>query len=117
MLRRLLLLCALAAFGSEVAYGLGMGELELDSALNQEFDAEIELTNVRGLEPQEILPGLASQDDFDRVGIERGYQLLDLRFSEWLLSILCTNRRDEPASKKEHRIDVVVVQPILVRKQ
>lgn len=80
MLRRLLLLCALAAFGSEVAYGLGMGELELDSALNQEFDAEIELTNVRGLEPQEILPGLASQDDFDRVGIERGYQLLDLRF-------------------------------------
>lgn len=81
MLRRLLLLSALAAFGSEAAFALGLGEIELESALNQEFEAEIVLTNVRGLEPQEILPGLASQEDFERVGIERTYELTDLRFS------------------------------------
>lgn len=80
MIRRLLLLCALGALASESAYGLGLGKLELHSALNQEFDAEIELTNVRGLGIDEILPSLASTEDFDRAGIERTYMLTDLRF-------------------------------------
>ncbi len=80
MVRRLLLLSALVAF-SEVVFALGLGDLELESALNQEFAAEVELTNVRNLEPQEILPGLATQEDFDRIGIERNYILTDLRFA------------------------------------
>lgn len=80
MLRRLWLLCALAIFANPLAHGVGLGQLELESALNQEFSAEIELTNVRGLEPEEIRPGLASQEDFERVGIDRGYLLTDLRF-------------------------------------
>ncbi len=81
MFKRLLLLSAIAALGSETAFAVGLGEIELDSALNQRFEAEILLTNVRGLEPQEILPGLASQEDFERIGIERTYELTDLRFS------------------------------------
>jgi pilus assembly protein FimV len=81
MIRKLLLL-ATVALGclSTPAYGLGLGELELNSALNQQFSAEIELTNVRGLQVEEILPNLASQEDFDRVGVERNYLLTDLRF-------------------------------------
>ena len=71
--------CAAVLFTSSV-YSLGLGELELESALNQRFQAEIELTNVRGLEIEEILPNLASQKDFDRIGVERGYILVDLRF-------------------------------------
>ena len=39
--------------------------------LNQQFSAEIELTNLRGLQVEEILPNLASQEDFERVGVER----------------------------------------------
>jgi pilus assembly protein FimV len=58
-----------------------MGELDLRSALNQRFDAEIELTNIGGLESDEIIANLASQADFERVGVERNYQLTDLRFS------------------------------------
>ncbi len=81
MIRKLLLL-ATVALGciTSPAYGLGLGELELNSALNQQFSAEIELTNVRGLQVDEILPNLASQEDFDRVGVERNYLLTDLRF-------------------------------------
>ncbi|XOV88374.1 MAG: FimV/HubP family polar landmark protein [Pseudomonadota bacterium] len=80
MLRRLLMLCVLTGFACQSVYGLGLGELELRSALNQSFEAEIPLTAVRGLEVDEILPGLASQADFDRLGIERNYLLTDLRF-------------------------------------
>ncbi len=81
MIRRLTLLIATSAILSAPAcFGLGLGELELKSALNQRFEAEVELTNVRGLEIEEILPNLGSQDDFDRIGVERGYALIDLRF-------------------------------------
>ena len=81
MIQRLLLLKAtLAALFCGSAYGLGLGELRLESALNQEFKADIELTNTRGLAVDEILPNLASQEDFDRVGVQRNYLLTDLRF-------------------------------------
>tara|TARA_R110002072_G_scaffold3830_5_gene27316 strand:+ start:12154 stop:14883 length:2730 start_codon:yes stop_codon:yes gene_type:complete len=81
MIRKLLLLVAvtLGCLASP-AFGLGLGELELKSALNQQFSAQIKLTNVRGLQVEEILPNLASQEDFNRVGVERNYLLTDLRF-------------------------------------
>ena len=78
--RCLLLVATLLALFCESAYGLGLGDLDLKSALNQEFSAEIKLTNTEGLEIQEVLPNLASQDDFDRVGVDRNYLLIDLRF-------------------------------------
>ena len=81
MIRRLTLVVAtLVVFSAPACFGLGLGELELKSALNQRFSAEIELTNVRGLEIEEILPNLGSQQDFERVGVERNYVLIDLRF-------------------------------------
>lgn len=80
MIQRLLLLCALAFGFCGSAYGLGLGKLDLQSALNQEFKAEIELTNVRGLELDEMIPGLAAPSEFSRAGIERSYLLTDLRF-------------------------------------
>jgi len=82
MSRRLsLLAAALIALYSTSVMAVGLGELELESALNQQFDAEIGLINVGNLEQNEIIPNLASQGDFDRVGVERNYQLTDLRFS------------------------------------
>jgi len=79
MIRRLTLL--LAALIATDVYGLGLGELDLDSGLNQEFRASIVLTNTRDLTIDEVLPNLASQDDFDRVGVERAYHLTGLRFA------------------------------------
>lgn len=75
-----LLTAALLALYCSAAFSLGMGELELKSNLNQRFDAEIVLTSVGELENDEILPNLASQEDFDRVGVDRNFQLINLRF-------------------------------------
>ncbi len=62
------------------AHAVGLGEIELNSALNQRFDAQIELTDVRGLQSSEIVVRLGSNEDFARVGVERFFFLTDLRF-------------------------------------
>ena len=62
------------------SWGLGLGEIELNSALNQEFRATIELFDASGLEPGEILVSLGSSEDFDRVGVERFFFLTGLDF-------------------------------------
>ena len=62
------------------SWGLGLGEIELDSALNQEFKATIELFDASGLEPGEILVALGSSEDFERVGVERFFFLTGLDF-------------------------------------
>ncbi|MFP6815341.1 MAG: FimV/HubP family polar landmark protein, partial [Pseudomonadales bacterium] len=61
-------------------WGLGLGEIEVDSALNEKLNAEIELIDASGLQPAEILVSLASNEDFKRVGVERLFQLTDLSF-------------------------------------
>ena len=63
------------------AQAVGLGDIRLNSALNQPFDAEIELRNIQGLDEGEILARLASADDFERVGVERFFFLTNLRFS------------------------------------
>jgi len=75
-----LVLCALALWLPQVAFSLGLGEITLKSALNEPLEAEIELLQVRDLTQSEILVGLASQEDFDRVGVDRPYFLSSLRF-------------------------------------
>jgi hypothetical protein len=81
MIQQLSLACAfILLVSSGSVFGLGLGKLELGSALNQQFEAEIELTNVGQLTIDEVLPNLASQDDFARVGVERNDILTDLRF-------------------------------------
>lgn len=65
---------------SASASALGLGEIELDSALNERFDGEIEVLDSRGLDTSEILVSLGSAEDFRRVGVERFFYLTDLRF-------------------------------------
>ncbi|MCR9279155.1 MAG: hypothetical protein NXH85_14415 [Pseudomonadaceae bacterium] len=65
---------------SASAGALGLGEIELDSALNERFDGEIEVLDSRGLDTSEILVSLGSAEDFRRVGVERFFYLTDLRF-------------------------------------
>ena len=70
---RVLLSATLLTLYSATAFGFGMGKLELNSALNQVFSAEIQLINIGRLQPEEIIPSLATQDDFNRYGVERIY--------------------------------------------
>ncbi|MBL4681813.1 MAG: FimV family protein, partial [Pseudomonadales bacterium] len=81
MIRRLkLLFASMLVLFTPAIFALGLGELDLQSALNQQFNAEIKLTNLRGLQIDEVIPNLASQADFDRVGVERNFILTNLRF-------------------------------------
>lgn len=73
-------LLGVGVFIPGLANALGLGEIKLNSALSEPLDAEIELVQVRELTSTEILPGLASQADFQAAGVER-YQILnDLKF-------------------------------------
>ncbi|WP_079253984.1 FimV/HubP family polar landmark protein [Endozoicomonas arenosclerae] len=83
MMRLQKLVAAMAisgALGSGLANALGLGEVRLNSALNQPLDAEIELLQVRELTRNEILPNLASRSDFQRAGLDRPFSLTGLNF-------------------------------------
>lgn len=76
-----LAIAAATALTSEMAYALGLGEVTLKSALNQPLVAEIELLDARTLSPGEVVPVLASPEDFNRAGVDRQYFLTDLTFT------------------------------------
>lgn len=60
---------------------LGLGDIEMRSALNQPMNAEIRLTSVQPGEADGMIVKLASPDAFSRAGIDRTNVLTDLRFS------------------------------------
>ena len=62
------------------SWALGLGEIELNSALNEKLDANIELLDASGLQPDEIIVSLASSDAFEQIGVERFFFLTDLNF-------------------------------------
>ncbi|MFK7852663.1 MAG: FimV/HubP family polar landmark protein [Granulosicoccus sp.] len=69
------------ALASGGAFGLGLGDIEMRSALNQPMNAEIRLTAVKPGEIDGMIVQLASPDAFARAGIERSSALSDLTFS------------------------------------
>ncbi|WP_052081112.1 FimV/HubP family polar landmark protein [Pseudomonas sp. ML96] len=80
----LLTLASGSAFYSGLVPALGLGEIDLHSALNQPLDAEIELYQIGDLSSDEIKVRLASAEEFNRAGVERYYFLNDLRFAPML---------------------------------
>lgn len=81
MIRKLAFALALLNIGfSGLAHALGLGEANVTSSLNQPLRAEIELVSTKGLQDTEILPGLATREEFLKAGVDRVYFLSDLRF-------------------------------------
>lgn len=77
---------------------LGLGEANVKTALNQPLNAEIELVSTAGLSINEILPGLATREEFQKANVDRVYFLSDLRFevktnSQGKAIILLTSRK------------------------
>ena len=80
--RKLVLaIAAASALSSGMAHALGLGELTLKSAQNQPLVAEIELLDVKDLTAAEVVPSLASPDDFAKAGVDRQAFLNDLTFT------------------------------------
>ncbi len=63
------------------SWALGLGEIRLNSALNQPFDAEIELISPTPEELQSLKVSLASNDLFARYGIDRPTYLSNFEFA------------------------------------
>ena len=63
------------------AWALGLGEIELNSALNQPLSAEIRLVSASAEEVDTLKVALASRETFDRYGLDRPAYLGDLTFS------------------------------------
>ena len=74
-------LIPLSALTANFAQALGLGELTLNSSLNEPLNAEIKLLNAGSLSEGEILANLASRDDFSKAGVERVIFLSDINFN------------------------------------
>lgn len=80
-LRKLILVGGFAsALLSNMAAALGLGEVRLNSTLNEPLNAEIKLLDTRGLSASQILVGLASPADYERNGVERLYFFTEFQF-------------------------------------
>lgn len=63
---------ALAALATaQAVFGLGFGDLQVNSALNQPLDAEIRLVGVKPAERDQVEIRLASPETFERFGVDR----------------------------------------------
>ena len=76
--RRVLLLSALMS--PNALYALGLGEIHLHSALNQPFDADIDLVSAADEDLSALRASLASNDVFARYGIDKPAFLADFTF-------------------------------------
>ena len=79
MRRSMAALCLLVVFPF-TASALGLGDITLDSALNQPFSAEIPLNSYEEADLDAISVGLASEATFKRYGLDQPAFLLDFEF-------------------------------------
>ena len=74
-------IAAASALTTGMAHALGLGDIHLHSALNQPLNADIDVTDVRDLTAGEIIPKLASPEDFSKSGVDRNFFLTGLKFT------------------------------------
>ncbi|WP_417514895.1 FimV/HubP family polar landmark protein [Marinobacter sp.] len=79
--RKLAVALALAGgLGSGVAQALGLGEIELQSYLNEPMDAEIVLPQSQGIDPGDVFVNIAPERAYQRLGLQRNQFIGKLRF-------------------------------------
>lgn len=85
------------------AFSLGMGDIKVESMLDQPFRAEIPLIDVHGIPLTGIMVNIASMENFERIGIERAEVLTLLKLKvkmnkngQPVIDITSTERIPEP---------------------
>ncbi len=81
-----LLICVLTGLVSNLALAFKLGDIRLNSSLNEPLSANIELLELDGLNENQILVTLGPDADFDRVGVEPLPLLNELEFEVDVLS-------------------------------
>ncbi|MFK8028055.1 MAG: FimV/HubP family polar landmark protein [Gammaproteobacteria bacterium] len=77
----LTLLATLLVGTPGLVFAFGLGDIQINSALNQPMNAEIELVGFNATTIDEVQVELASQQMFERVGVPRPYILTRLKFT------------------------------------
>ncbi len=94
MVRKLSLMLVLTLGLAPLAVqALGLGDIQLQSALNQKFNAEIKLTSVEKGQIDDVKVKMASDDAFERSGVDRTFLLTSLHFKPEI------NKDGEPVIK------------------
>lgn len=71
---------SLGLFHASSLMALGLGEMQLESFLNEPLKASVDLLNMGELHEDEIRVRLATTEDFDKLGLERAYFLTTVTF-------------------------------------
>lgn len=71
---------SLGCIHASSTFALGLGEIKLDSFLNEPLKAKVDLLNTDNLHSDEIRVRLATREDFERMGVERAYFLTSITF-------------------------------------
>jgi len=62
------------------AFALGLGDIQVNSRLNQQLEARIDVLSAAPEDAEVLIVKLASHEEFTRAGLDRPYGLTDLRF-------------------------------------
>ena len=80
-MRKLIFVLALGAILlPNLGFTLGLGEIEVDSSLNQKLTARIELLSAAPEDAEALIVKLASREEFVRAGLDRPLILTSLKF-------------------------------------
>ncbi len=71
---------SLGCLHTHTAMALGLGELSLDSFLNEPLKASVDLLDTAGLNEEQVKIRLATKEDFERLGVDRAYFLTGISF-------------------------------------
>ncbi len=96
-------LVASALLSPATLYALGLGEIRLNSALNQPFDADIALVSATSDELSSLKVALASEETFRRYGLDRpnflssfSLQVADASSGQPVIKVRSTSAVSEP---------------------
>ena len=70
----------LTALASSHGWTLGLGDLTLNSYLNEPLSAQVQLLEAEALDENDVHVGLASESEFARVGVNRDFYLTKIVF-------------------------------------
>jgi pilus assembly protein FimV len=81
LMKRILTHVLLLMMSPGLVYALGLGNIDLNSTLNEPFDARIELLSSTAEELESLKVGLGDSESFRRAGIDRLFILGQLKFA------------------------------------
>jgi pilus assembly protein FimV len=71
---------SLGCIHPSTSMALGLGELSLESFLNEPLKANVDLLDTAGLNEDQVKIRLATKEDFQRLGVDRAYFLTGISF-------------------------------------